>query len=100
MSKKTQLRIEFASSALLSFQWFDQVCSNAQKQPKEFNKSDDTYSYAKSKQSTNSRKEIDPSLTGKCLILNNCWGLEIDLQNGNVFLIGLISCWLKYQFLI
>jgi hypothetical protein len=22
------------------------------------------------------------------------------LQNGNVFLIGLISCWLKYQFLI
>ncbi len=100
MGKKTWLRFEFASSALLSFQWFDQVCSNAQKQPKEFNKSDDTYSYAKSKQSTNSRKEIDPSLTGKCLILNNCWGLEIDLQNGNVFLIGLISCWLKYQFLI
>jgi hypothetical protein len=73
---------------------FDQVCSNAQNQPKELHKSDNTQPNAEAKQSPNSRKEINPRLTWICLVFHNCWSLEINLKNSNVFFIGIISCFL------
>ena len=82
-------------SVLLLFKWFNQVCSDAQSQPEELNESDDTHSDAKSKQTSDGREEVDPSLTGVCLVFKNRRSLKVDLQYGDVFLKSIISSGLK-----
>ena len=66
-------------------------CYNTQTKPNQFNKRNKSHAKDQTHKATNCGKVINPCHFWLTPHLKNCWFLKVDLNNCNVFIIGVIS---------
>ena len=86
------------ASSSVSFRLPNCIGCHSKQEPDEFDDGDDAHPDAEAQQASDGREEADPGLAGKRLVLHYGGAFEVDLQNGDVILIGVISPVLKLDF--
>ena len=83
------------ASSCVSFRLPNHVGCHSKQEPDELDDGDDAHPDAEAQQAPDGREEADPGLAGERLVLHHGGAFEVDLQDGDVILEGVISPGLK-----